>query len=440
MSDADSVKTISEESQCDAQLDFFANVATVATLMLGFNVTGIAISLQFTGDESFHLDDVLRLGRWAVLSTVTSTIGLVVSLVLYGHGRLMSGFSGQKAASAFFHKMLPLGFIAELSVLLSMAFFFNCMSEYILMQYIGPDICPVGSNLKEPRPSAFCSLLGDDFYGAAREGCTDLDDSALCKEFAKYNNLENKSFYFGWNPTISWGMMRTKSYWSCWFGWKPWRSFDQQSVAEELEETHAIIDQAANEYCRKKVLEEYMQASCHSSKRLSPAAQSREVPREKDFEDKQAVQEALALAGKEATVQNRTPSSSSFTINTSKVSSHSFASLLQVGHRTEVTYALSTDPGAIDNDNGKSPTQALVHQGQACAEAYTAFTHANSCVDGKTDDANRCLKVCSWVDKNTPTTSYLQKQLVRVNLFMGIIFFISVCARLVQYINFARQY
>lgn len=407
-----------EEKFCHAEFDFQSLAITVTTLLLGFNVTGVAINVSFTGGETFKIEDVLNIGQWAGWSTLTAAIGFALSLVLYAHGRFLVGFQDYKAGTSFYRKSIMLGMLVEVMMILSTIFFFFSLTQYLFIQSTGPDICPntAETNWKDapPRAYAFCSTVGSDLYDVAKEKCEGKKAKEdFCKAYKLYKKKRVKPYWFGWQESARsiYGARSSNNE-------EESASWQQEGAgagdSDPIMRVH-VIDQLSQEKCQTDERQKDVEKLCPRPK---PAKEDKEDPRlarlqkrAKELEkDVESYEQSKKGKGKEDEEKEE------------EVPGISNVSML-----AHDTYKPKHD----------------YRKGQVCAAAYTAWINANKCADSSVADATKCFKVCSWQEGSalgkmytrTPTKAIIGWRLWQAEIIFLLIFGLLLIFRVMQYVR-----
>jgi len=164
-----------EQEAYDGHQALLAMIITVATLLMGFIITGALISLTFTGDETFSADQTVEFVRTAFQAFLCAFLSFTMSFILsilgsQIHAAPNLGFS---KASRFFRIFSVVTLVAELCLYLSSCFTFNFLGNYIYMNYASPShaLCAGagddGGQVNNLKANKFCPMLGADLYDAA---------------------------------------------------------------------------------------------------------------------------------------------------------------------------------------------------------------------------------------------------------------------------------
>eukprot|EP00931_Biecheleriopsis_adriatica_P076475 TRINITY_DN50172_c0_g1_i1.p1 TRINITY_DN50172_c0_g1~~TRINITY_DN50172_c0_g1_i1.p1 ORF type:complete len:470 (+),score=51.53 TRINITY_DN50172_c0_g1_i1:135-1544(+) len=154
-----------------------ANVMMVATLLLGFTLTGTLLSVSVTGTESYSTTELGRFFHTALKSGTFSFATLMLAfMVSASANEKYISHGAHYALLTMYNCLLPIA-AAEVTLFMSVLAFLVCLKAYVDMVYKGPDICPGlpqphwYSHTREVRPLSSCGQIGDDLFIAANKTC-----------------------------------------------------------------------------------------------------------------------------------------------------------------------------------------------------------------------------------------------------------------------------
>lgn len=141
---------------------------------MGFLITGTLLSVSLTGSENYGAQQMFEFTMTAVLSAVLAGVSLLLAFIVQARGTsAYENFGAVRAVKSMRRSTICI-LLAECCIYWSLLFFIVSLQSYILMCYVGPDICPYTRN-EQPSRSSSCSQLGEDFYWAMQKSCDSGD-------------------------------------------------------------------------------------------------------------------------------------------------------------------------------------------------------------------------------------------------------------------------
>jgi len=198
----------------DAYQLFLGNIMMVSTLLLGFIITGTALSVSLTGEENYGNKMIGVFASWAGASAGCAMLSMLLAFLIQARGTAAFENHGSAyALKAMRGSTLSIG-VAELMIYASLFTFTQSLGHFFNMNYLGPNICPLDQQAGTVSEESFCSQLGIDFYEAMSDDCgrrlqgngsgvafvrDRVDTSNLCNTYEYLVAGDINSTYFVWD-------------------------------------------------------------------------------------------------------------------------------------------------------------------------------------------------------------------------------------------------
>lgn len=371
-----------------AYQSFMGNIQTVSTLLLGFLITGTLLSVMLTGRDNYGADKVCQFTTKAVASVLFSGTSMLLGFVVQARGTsAYENFGAVRAVKSMRRSTCCIG-IAESCIYLSLICFMWSLEDYIMMNFIGPDICPY-TQRDTPSSESFCSQLGMDFYWAMQLSCGDGKGSMTEEKLSgrAESRIRHRQLMLGG---------------------------DFEHIPRRLEartpETLKVVKNDTKG--RQRVDSNFV---CQQYRHLKESEELRNRVK-------------LPLTPMNFAVWDCAMWKKSVDGQVDHESHCESAMHLQLMNDvSEVLCVVGKMSALRRNLCGKQ----YLDNGEKCSQAYTAYRKAMECVDSNMEDAKMCYQVCQWTD-NQPPRIRLQNSVGQIIHVSNLVIFVVFICRWVR--------